>query len=352
MWDDLTENTLSNNSHKPKIIPVKTYKRIKNYQLHSPKESTSNSLQFDDSQTLTSRSVKTIRVDLLNDHRNDLRTSSVRRKKQLVSEFSALKQAVESSYKAYRNKKKPDIQAARYSQWASWFKKRYSTDPTTKLTKREFEKLWSWFGGLSQEGEKNSKSNGIQLDIIVDAFVEYGVFENRQNALKLLRTIDTDRNQTISFLEFMDGINSGNVTQTLQLKYFVSSLVDHRKRGPNQDGKNVLGVFSNAVLNTRLRRESSNSRLRATSDDLGSADELDLFAHRGSVYECPLSPSTGRMSTHQESEKEAEHSPIGTPSPKQASYSTSRPHPLAARLQALSKKLSNPNRVYVAPPYS
>lgn len=343
---DWIENVSIQSSTK-KNSPFNSSHRFKKYQVYSPKESISNSFLYDDSQsTLTAgRSIHTVRINLLTDHRSHQRTSSALRRKQLASEFSALKHSVESSYKAYRNKKKPDVQGARYSQWASWFKKRYSTDPTTKLTKREFEKLWSWFGKLSNsksDGEqKTSTSQGIQLDIIVDAFIEYGVFENRQNALKLLKTIDTDRNQTITFVEFMDGINSGNVTQTLQLKYFVSSLVDHRKRKPLSDGKNVLGVFSNAVLNSRLKRRSSNSRLGATSEDLGSADESDdSFAHKRNVDESPSAPSTEpKLGSELEQ-------PIAKPAPKPASYTSSRTHPLAARWQALSTKMASPNRVY------
>jgi hypothetical protein len=373
MWDDISESTcpkspqdrrqIKTNRQEYQIPPINTLK--------SP---------GDESPSLTSKSMKTVRLDLLNDHMTTQRTSSASRRKQLTTEFDALKSAVESSYKSYRKKKRTsDHLTARYLQWTSWFKKRYSTDPTTKLTRREFEKLWSWFSQLStpeeqhpsqqlsqQQFSKKKKSTpqnnsasssppsssssshphhhrGIQLKTIVDLFVEYGVFETHHSAMKLLKTIDTDRSQTITFLEFMDGINSSDLTQTLQLRYFISSLVYERKiiSSPSpshgEKEKNLLGPYSNALLRTRLRRTSTmKTTTRGGERDDEEQEEEGESRRVGTLsFSSVSSPSRAQLAL-----STSRLSPPRSP----PSYTTSHPHPLASRLRA---KLANPSRVYV-----
>jgi hypothetical protein len=351
MWDDLSEST---RSPLERSTPgqIKTANRMKHYL-----PSGGGGAFADESRSLTSKSIKTVRVDLLNDHRSNQRTSSACRRKQLMTEFEALKCSVEASYKSYRQKRKTDHLTARYLQWTSWFKKRYSTDPTTKLTRREFEKLWLWFGQLSNASsphhqqqqlpsskKKISKTNGIQINTIVDLFVEYGVFENHSSAMKLLKTIDTDQSQTITFLEFMDGINSSDITQTLQLRYFISSLVYERKilsHADNKD-KNLLGAFSNAVLKTRLRRGST-----------AKAIQIQQMKEKQQQQEEQEEDSSSDVNERSERSRGGLESPSRAQVPlspsidSPASYATSRPHPLASRLRA---RLANPSRVYVASP--
>jgi hypothetical protein len=372
MWDDLTETTsvpqldysqnLSSKITRQQKIKTPS-SRGRNYQIGScasiSKGGGVRSI-IDDNQSFTSQSVgHTVRVDLLNDHSSDHRTSSVLRKKQLSFEYQSLRNSVENSYKSYRSKKKaPDIiLTARYLQWTSWFKKRYATDPTTKLTKREFEKLWAFFHQLSSSKNEpkglssasSSSSNGIHLDVIVEAFVEYGVFETRIEALKLLNTIDTDRSQTITFLEFMDGINTSNVSQTLQLRYFISSLVSCRKKNSSLHEGNILGAFSNAVLRTRLRRGSTNGKLKTEGwndlqqqedggDGPGSVDDTEGTSVLPSTEAKSVQSGGGVVIGSIES----------TPKPSSPTqYSQSHPHPLSSRLRAISSRMSNSNRVYV-----
>jgi hypothetical protein len=414
MWDDLTDTTVpqfdshSFSSTKPQTRIIKPPSRERNYRTGSSSISKGAGVRsiIDDNHSYTSRSVgqNTVRVDLLNDHLSEHRTSSVLRKKQLCFEYQSLRNSVENSYKSYRSKKKPAdlILTARYLEWTSWFKKRYSTDPTTKLTKREFEKLWSFFNQLSHSikdqkvssshqghpapahRSQNGNGNGVHLEVIVEAFVEYGVFDSRHEAMKLLTSIDTDSSQTITFLEFMDGINTSNVSQTLQLRYFISSLVHCRSKNSiaqshRHEGNNVLGAFSNAVLKTRLRRNSTSSKLRgdaATAADSQGQQEQELQLEKeeeeGSVRErrkstrsiqgkdqgngrgggvevgSSLESSPKPSSAHSPSPGSVHVPSVSVPSsePKQ-SYSQSNPHPLSSRLRAISSRMANPNRVYV-----
>lgn len=315
-----------------------------------------------------------VRINLLTDHSSEYRTSSVLRKQQLSHEYQSLRKNVEKSYQGYRCQKRSSdrILTGRYLQWTSWFKKRYSTDPTTKLTKREFEKLWTFFNQLSSSSASSKSdqrssssrssssplspstssspsSNGIHLDVIVEAFVEYGVFDTRGEALKLLKTIDTDRNQTITFLEFMDGINTSNLSQTLQLRYFISSLVSCRRKDSSiQEGKkNILGAFSNAVLRTRLRRVSTSSKLKSEEwDDLQQEDgDGDGVGSLDEVKEMVIPSPRKSTPSGDGIVSDSIESTAHRSSPRQ--YSKSRPHPLASRLRAISSRMSDSNRVYV-----
>lgn len=133
-------------------------------------------------------------INLLNDNNKLYYTSSIKRKKELLNEFNLLKNSIEEVYKTYRKKRKQDIITTRYLQWNEWLKKKSSNNTNVKLTKREFEKLWNWFGD-HMDASDIDEEGGIQIEKIVDAFVEHGVFQTRLQALKLVKNIDKDGNE-------------------------------------------------------------------------------------------------------------------------------------------------------------
>lgn len=313
------QSSLQESSHSPRQQNYHLNSHQNSFNLHN-NSNYDQKLMFDEMQSLSSHistSKGTITSKMTQNNSASAlsascyRTSSAIRKKQLSNEFQFLKDSIASVYKSYRKKKKPDVLTARYLQWTGWLKKKSPVSPTVKLTKREFEKLWLWFKSHMDESDVDEEG-GIHVDKIVDAFVDYGVFQTKTQAVKLVRSLDTDGNQTITFTEFMEGINHGELTQILQLRCFVSTLARER---PKQK-KPLLKLFSNAVLKTRLLIRASSS-FQVESASVPSTTTVAAFSPRD------ISPEIVATS----SRKHNNHHPFTTSSSSSSSASSSQHHP-------------------------
>lgn len=168
------------------------------------------------------------RLSLMN---SQLSTVSAKRKKGLREELKQIKGKFENRcFKKGRKKIKSEHQARlkmEQHNWNKWLSKR-NGKTASRLTKREFNVFWSWY---SSRREINSAQDeglgGIRLDRLAHDFVKIALFESLPDAVKFLKSVDTDNSGYISFSELMEAMgNTSNETQVACIRQFVVSLTE------------------------------------------------------------------------------------------------------------------------------
>ena len=163
-----------------------------------------------------------------------------------------LRQQCEGNYKKYRSHKKIDEFEIRYEQWQKYFKT-HKSDIRVTIGRAEIEKFWFWF---ESRLDAHSESNGgVQIERMVTDFVDYGVVSSTTEARKLLRRIDEDASGTISFEEFMAGLNSGQVHQVGRLKHFMSKIGSMSKKD-REEWDRLNGLKKSRRKNVMVKLQS------------------------------------------------------------------------------------------------
>lgn len=106
-----------------------------------------------------------------------------------------------------------------------WLKKHNMTNSTAGqlvLSNQEFMIFFKWF---ELKMERHSCHDGINIDSVVDDFVESGLFKKRSEASHFLKSIDSDGNGAISYEEFREGLcDENNLLRVVQFKRFIKRI--------------------------------------------------------------------------------------------------------------------------------
>mmetsp|Transcript_16632 Transcript_16632/g.25031 ORF Transcript_16632/g.25031 Transcript_16632/m.25031 type:complete len:230 (+) Transcript_16632:224-913(+) len=157
-------------------------------------------------------------------------SSSAIRKKVWSDEYQAIRRSFEDNYKKYRTAKRTksyDALSLGYQELDMWLKK-HKVNITVRLTKKEFSTFWNWFTSRLDDFQCE---DGIKIDRVIDDFVKNGVFKSRADSAFFLHRIDSDRNGSISFEEFMTGLTCGTDSQQIMLlRKFITSLQADKKK--------------------------------------------------------------------------------------------------------------------------
>lgn len=229
-------------------------------------------------------------------------SASALQRMEYSSEIKGLTQACADNYKKYRSQRKVDDFTSRYEHWQTYFSK-HKSNVNIRITKSEFEKFWLWFESRVEAHVQDE--GGIKLERVVTDFVDYGVVSSAQEAKYLLTQIDADGSGTISFEEFMEGMNSGKAHQIGRLKYFMSTI------GKMSQAEREARDREN--LTKRTRRQGAMSKLRTiraiTKKKLVIPKRVSPAPETAPLSPCPESKNTGQMTVDDGAATGASESP-------------------------------------------
>ena len=169
-------------------------------------------------------------------------TVSAKRKLKLREELEQIKGNFENRcFKKGRKRRKSErdnrLKLEQYN-WNKWLVKR-NGKTTSKLTKREFNVFWNWYSSRREvNGQENEERGGIRLDRAADDFVKIGLFDNRRDACKFLKEVDTDHSGFISFTELMEALgDASNESQVTCMREFVTTLTEKDRKNQAEKAK-------------------------------------------------------------------------------------------------------------------